>query len=174
MATIPSAYTWTVGELVTAAKMNAYLRDAVNFLLSPPYATLTHSTTQSFTTGTAAAVLFNSEVADTDNGHSTSSNTSRYTAQTAGMWKLDASTPWTSNGTGTRALSARTNGSTDNNATSMAAAAGTTAVPVSDRLNMSVGDYVEVVALQSSGGNLTIVNSAYGGQRMSLKWDGIA
>ncbi len=36
MATVPSPKTWVALEDVTAAEMNLELRDAINFLLSPP------------------------------------------------------------------------------------------------------------------------------------------
>jgi hypothetical protein len=172
MATIPTAYTWTVGELVTASKMNSFLRDAVSFLLARPSARLTHSTTQSIPDSVNTAVTFNTEGSDTDNGHSTVTNASRYTVQTAGTWSIDTCSPWVANATGKRELFIRSNGASDFASSAIVASASVRhALQVSDKIALSVGDYVEAVVWQSSGVALNLDNTFHGGQRMALIWE---
>lgn len=88
MATVPNPRTWTVGELLTASKMNTDVRDALNFLLvNKPLAVL--YTTNTITPNNSFVnVTWNQEILDRDGGHSTSSNTDRYTAQTAGWYRV--------------------------------------------------------------------------------------
>jgi hypothetical protein len=91
MATVPAEITWVTGQIVTAAQLNANLRDAINFLIAPP--------------------LFVGRQTVAQNGHHrhhldaghlgrrgqrqrrrtrTVTNTSRYTAQTQGWYDLDS------------------------------------------------------------------------------------
>lgn len=171
MATIPTAYTWTIGELVTSTKINTYLRDAVSFLLDPPSARLSHSTTQSITTGTDTGMSLNTEAADADGGHSTSSNTSRYAPQTAGVWDLNAAVPFAANATGKREAAFRVNGTTTHHAAAIpAAVASRMCLNLSGKIPLTVGDYVEVVVFQDSGGNLNLDNTFRGGQRLDAYW----
>jgi hypothetical protein len=76
MATLPSFRTWTAGEIVTAAYMNSNVRDAGNFFLSWPVFEGRQAVAQSFTSGAPTALLIDTEDIDTDNGHSTVTNTS--------------------------------------------------------------------------------------------------
>src|SRR5919197_2582011 len=172
MATVPTAYTWSVGELMTAAKMNSYLRDLASFLLSRPYASLTHNTTQSITNVTDTPVNFNTELADTDGGHSTSTNTSRYTAQTAGLWDVSACVPWEINGTGKREAYLKVNNTTYYGSdTATAAASSRVSAAPAALIPVSVGDYIEVQVYQNSGGALNIDNTFRGGQKLDLIWE---
>ncbi|WP_084963761.1 hypothetical protein [Thermoactinospora rubra] len=94
MATIPSPRTWTVGELVTAAKMNADLRDGLNFLLAPPLAALRKSVNQLIPQTSPTEVTWDVEDIDRDGGHSNVTNPSRYTAQTAGWYQVSVTILW--------------------------------------------------------------------------------
>ncbi|MFD9949814.1 hypothetical protein ACFWYW_55905 [Nonomuraea sp. NPDC059023] len=94
MATLPSPRTWTVGELLTAAKLNLDLRDGLNFLLSPPLAVLRKSGNQSIPQSASTEVTWDVEDIDRDGGHSTVSNTSRYTSQTAGWYNFSTVIGW--------------------------------------------------------------------------------
>lgn len=172
MATIPTAYTWTVGELLTSAKLNTYLRDAVSFLLSRPTVRLTHTTTQAITTSAATALNFNTEDEDTDSMHSTTTNISRATVQTAGVWAFTAAAPWDANTTGKRECYLRVNGTTIYGGSSFSA--GLTIAhshSVSIRFRANVADFVEAVVLQTSGGNLNIDPTFHGGQRLTGIWE---
>lgn len=169
--TAPTAYTWTVGELVSAAKLNAYLRDAVAFLLAPPHARLRHSTTQSIPNATLTAMAFDTEDADTDGGHSTVTNNHLYTAQTAGVYHCDVVAAWVANANGKRHVEILANGVTVHGASSFPAVINTAHNGhVSFAVPMSVGDTVAARVYQDSGGALNVTNASNGGQRMTLTW----
>lgn len=171
MATIPTAYTWTVGEQVTAAKMNAYVRDLATFLLNIPAVRLWHNTTQSVVDSTDAALAFNQEALDSDNGHSTVTNNSRYTVQTAGTWEFTAIVPWAGSAAGKRELSLRVNNTTTyGGQTVTATGSNRLAACVTVFAPMSVSDYMEAWVWQNSGGALLVDNTFRGGQWLLGKW----
>lgn len=172
MTAVPTAYTWTVGELQTAAKMNAYLRDLATFLLNRPSARLRHSVTQSLTTSTSTALLLDTEDTDTDGGHSTVTNTSRYTCQTAGTWLAMASVPWTGNATGKRETYFRVNNTTDYHSVAIDCNRNVThATATSGLIPLSVGDYVEIWGYQDTGAGLGTNQSFHRGVQFSLIWE---
>lgn len=171
MGAVPAAYTWTVGELVTAAKLNEHLRDALSFLLAPPHARLRHSTTQSIPNTTLTAINFDTEDADTDGGHSTVTNNFSYVAQTAGVYLVDVVSAWVANGTGKRHLEILANNTTIHGASSFPVGFSTAHNGhVSFAVPMSVGDDVRARVYQDSGGALNITNASNGGQRMTVTW----
>lgn len=108
-------------------------------------------------TGVGTALTFNTERYDTGNFHSTSSNTSRLTAPTAGLYTVGACVAWAGNATGVRAASLRVNG-TDVIARELVDidSATTHTHNVSTEYQLAAGDYVEVVVAQDSGGNLNV------------------
>lgn len=164
MATLPNPRTWTVGELLTASKLNLDLRDGLNFLLSPPLAILRKNASQSTSNGVHAAITFEVEDIDRDGGHSTSVNTSRYTSQTAGYYHLAGEITFAANATGWRDIMFQKNGSS----TTRQSRNGTPAIPggtADSALNLTgymflgVSDYVEILAYQTSGGALNVLVS---------------
>lgn len=169
MATVPSPRTWVVGETVTAAKMNE-LRDALNFLLSPPLFELFHSGSISPATSTQAVVPMDSEVIDRDSGHSTVTNNSRYTSQTAGYYLVNGAVGFVSNATGKRELTILVNGTTETYPSSVPGlAAGFTGLTTSGRVYLAVADYAELYVWQNSGGALA-TNTTKGGPRFGGHW----
>ncbi|HVW33470.1 MAG TPA: hypothetical protein VHL53_13100 [Acidimicrobiia bacterium] len=78
--------TWVAGEYPTAAEFNQEIRDNISFLANPPGCRVYHNTTQSVSDNTITVVSFNSERFDTDTMHDTSSNNSRLTIKTAGLY----------------------------------------------------------------------------------------
>jgi hypothetical protein len=137
-----------------------------------PNASLFHNTTQSLTSGSATALNMNSERYDTQDGHSTSSNTSRYTIATPGTYLLGAAVEFAANATGDRRLALRLNGSTlVAEAATRATAAGTTRLTTSRAYRLVPGDYVEAVATQDSGGALNTGSATTGAaQELSATW----
>src|SRR6185312_17261357 len=112
MGTVPILRTWVAGELVTAAYMNTNVRDAGNFLLATPTFQGRQSISQSMPNLTNTAVLFDTEIIDSDNVHSTTTNTSRYTPLTPGYYQFGGGVGWTLNTTGVRCAWFTFNGST--------------------------------------------------------------
>jgi hypothetical protein len=134
-------------------------------------ARVTHNTTQTFTTGTEAALLFNTETFDTSAIHDTGSNTSRLTAPLTGKYLVEGSISWAANGTGVRVNRIRRNGSTilSGGGGSAIATSGLSLCHSATIALLNATDYVELLGFQSSGGNLdTITNEA----NFSMTWLG--
>lgn len=118
---------------------------------------VTHSTTQSIGSGTPTAVAFDTEEHDNGGLHSAGANT-KLTAQVAGAYDIFANIGWAANATGVRTMIVRLNGTTTigkdeiNNTTVDRDA--WRAVMTS--WNLAAGDYLEVVATQTSGGALNV------------------
>lgn len=173
MATIPAPITWVTGQVVTAAQLNSNIRDAINFLISPPlFVGRQASATQSTTSGSWTSILLDTEEIDRDNGHSTTTNTSRYTAQTGGYYNVNAIVAWNSNSTGARATRLAVNGSAvaGRAVAWQAAASLITASEISAPVFLNVGDYVEMQGNQVSGGALSTSINADFAPMMSCRW----
>lgn len=96
MATWTAATAIPAGGLITSAWMSTTTA-AINFLgassstAGKDLALLRQTTNQTgLTASTYTALTWNAEDFDTANGHSTSANTSRYTAQAAGKYRVQA------------------------------------------------------------------------------------
>jgi hypothetical protein len=116
---------------------------------------------QSIPNNTQTAILWSTETFDTDGFHSTSSNTSRITIPSgkAGYYQLHFCAEYLASTAGNRYFEFRKN-NTAFNVVSYVATGTTTSAPMTDIVNLAVGDYVEVFELQTSGGALTLYNSS--------------
>lgn len=109
------------------------------------------------TTGVPTALTFNSERFDSGSVHSTSVNTSRLTAPVAGTYDIKGHASFAANATGVRNLDIRLNGTTVIASQLQPAASGIiTTVSVPTTYQLAANDYVELVAFQSSGGDLNV------------------
>lgn len=176
MAVVPDTHDFA-GGVVTTSEDNTYIRDPIRFLLNRPRAELRQTVFQTLTTGVTAAVTFDVEDVDADpsgaGGHSTSANTSRYTAVYAGWYLCGGGVGFAANVTGQRAAVWAVNGTLLNGAQIMeqATSASNNKVPARTKLILlNVGDYVELHALQTSGGNLNTDVTASGQSSMSVLW----
>ena len=102
-------------------------------------------------------LTFNQERYDTDTIHSTSSNTDRLTATTAGKYLIIGNIEFVSNATGRRNLAIELNATTfiaemewDTNQNAI------TRVSICTIYDLSATDYVRLRAFQNSGGNLNV------------------
>lgn len=172
MATVPSEMTFVAGSVLTAAQMNSNVRDAVNFVIAPPLAVLRQVSPQSFGTGAWVSVTFDTEDIDRDGGHSNSVNPTRYTAQTAGWYLTQGTCSWAANATGGRQITFGTNGGATKFAKQFQPGnAGFIGSATTDAISyLNVGDYIELFAYQSSGGNLSAVVDSESGPRFELLW----
>jgi len=157
--------------------MNSFFRDPINFLLNRPHAELRQTTTQSFVTGTNTAVQFNAEDVDTDvdgvGGHDNVTNNTRYTARYPGWYLISGVIEFNANATGTRFAWLAVNGTDVNGSVGrgIADAAGSSVTPSRPKLIfLNVGDYVELIGFQTSGGALGTVVSARDQSSMSVLW----
>lgn len=180
MATVPSTHTFVTGTF-TSSDANTFLRDPINYLLKRPLCQVRSSTGQTLTTAVSAAITFELEDVDQDfNGtatqHSTVSNTSRFTANYAGWYSLGGGVGFAANATGVRLTFWAVNGTAVNASLIEIASAGgavVTAVPARDMVVfLNVGDFVELNAQQTSGGNLSTVTGAGSGEsHMTVRWE---
>jgi hypothetical protein len=151
--------TWTVSQAVTSALLNAQLRDNMLFLMSPPRVSAYQTVIQSFPNNVETPVLLNAEQFDTDNMHSTITNTSRMTVVTPGVYDIKGSCGFALNSAGIRNLYISKNG------VNLAANYGGTPTPgygaslevTCPDVTLAVGDYIEMQALQTSGAALNSV-----------------
>ena len=124
------------------------------------------------THATHQVLTFNSERYDNDSIHSTSSNTGRLTATTAGVYHITANIRFASNATGAaRALRLRVNGSTLialANAVPVAVGYGQTEVTIVTDWKFAANDYVEVTAFQDSGGSLNVESGNFYSPEFSM------
>jgi hypothetical protein len=171
MAVVPEPPTFEVGESDTT-ELNQ-LRDAVRFCQDPPIFRAHSNTTQTLTTGVSAAVLLQSEDWDSEDGHSTSSNTSRYTAVYAGYYAVDGVVFFAGNATGRRGVSFSVNGTNQHASRTLVFSGGASGIQILgvDEVYLAVGDYVEMFAFQESGGNLNIGSAiANDNSRLNVRW----
>lgn len=162
---LPSPITAAVGTKLSASIWNSNVRDAVNFLLNPPTALLYASTTQSLTNNTGTPIAFNLEVYDTYNGHSTTTNNSRYVGLIPGNYLCIAQLSIATNATGIRNPEIQRNGSPlspkpISRIAAISTPQSTGQVSAVVTLNGTT-DYVELIGLQNSGGQFE-----HGGERM--------
>jgi len=161
---VPIPYTWSPGDIESAALLNAQIRDSITFLLNKPIATLLQTvSTQTFTTATWTTLTWDATASvDTYGGYNSGTSTSKYVAQVAGTYRVNGLVNLVNNATGLRAARLAKNGTAVQGAQERRApapATGTT-VPVGWEIPLAVGDYVELLGFQASGGNLaTLVDS---------------
>lgn len=127
--------------------------DAINDLLQPPVANLRQIVAQGLTSGVAAPVTFTAEDFDSHGGHSNVTNTSRYTFQRDGRYRISGGVCFAANATGRRGGWWLLNGAIINGSESIIPAhASTVDVPMrSILIDVIVGDYLEMAAFQDSG-----------------------
>lgn len=177
MASPPVPHTWTAGtDNATSANLQT-LTDAALWLLGSTTSTGTrkplfrgrNAAGMTFaTSGTPAAVTLEVEDVDYDNGHSTVTNTSRYTAQTAGWHLASGQISYPANATGQRVTYLAVNGTAraGTRIEVQASAANSTEIATpTDLVYLNVGDYLEVFGLQNSAGSLTATSAA-----MNVAW----
>jgi hypothetical protein len=165
--------TWSTGETVTAAIMNAHVRDNLNFLYGAPACRAYHNAAQATTTAVALALALNSERFDNDTMHDTSSNNSRITFTTAGRYVVTGSIEFASNATGVRTCQIRLGGATViAGVNDVDVAASLCVLPVATVYSFSAAEYVELVATQTSGGNLNVNSSTNYSPEFSAHWLG--
>lgn len=143
---------------VAPASWGDQVRDNFEYLIDPPVCSVFNSAAQSLTTGTDTVLTANSENFDNNTMHSTISNTSRITFQTAGRYLLNANLTFATSSTGVRKTEFYLNGTTPLTGMLINATASPflTDLQATRTRTFIVGDYVEVRAFQNSGGNLNV------------------
>ncbi len=161
---VPTPRTFTVGETEVGAYFNA-VRDALNFLINIPIATVYQATAQTISPANTPVMLtFDATVVDSYGGHSNSTNNSEYIAQVAGWYLITGSVCFVASSSGTyRKVQAYHNGSPIPYGPSQLPPAGATyatSVPmVPAFIYMAVGDYVQIGATTDVASIATVISS---------------
>jgi hypothetical protein len=154
---LPAAPTvWTAGSDATSGRLQS-LTDNINFLLAPPRARLVQTVAQSIPNGAFTSVTFDTEPIDSDAGHSTVTNTSRYTCTVDGLYLVSGNYSCAANATGRRGAALALNGAQVDGSLTLAVttATGSPGVPTPTVLiQLVAGNYVELQVYQDSGGAL--------------------
>jgi hypothetical protein len=165
MGTIPLVPTLEAGYAAQGAQLQE-LCTAITWLMTgKPLAELNQGSAQTFTSGTAAALTWDTKVTDRDSGWSSGSNT-RYTAQTPGYYLAEAVASFNGASSGGVAAwyqvttgSGNPVGAGVNTLFCRPAlplqSAGTAVALKSLTPYMYAGDYIQVIAEQTSGGTLS-------------------
>jgi hypothetical protein len=162
-------------DAVTTAKI---ADDAVGTdqIATLPAVRARRSSAQAIANNTITVVEFNAEDYDTAAQHDNATNPGRLTCVTAGLYSITANISWAANATGVRMARIRFNGAATMIAAHEhegAAAANFTQLNLTGDYRLAAGQYVEVQALQVSGGNLDInADGANASTAFSMKWIG--
>lgn len=179
MATVPNPMTWVAGlaGIPTAAQLNGTdgPKGVGDFLLDPPRVSV-YMTTASLTHNTWTGVTWTATHYDTDSMWD-SGDPTRLTVNTPGRYLVTARAYFAANATGTRGINLTPNGAgvrdTDNVALSDSfwAAANSTNQLVTATFEWAAveDDYLEMHAIQSSGGALNLVGSS-SWTRLAMRW----
>lgn len=116
------------------------------------------------TSGSTVVVALGAEDYDTSSMHDTATNNSRIVAPVAGYYVVQAQVTWAANSTSRRLLALRANASGNSAAgtqlalsTGQAMTTGAMSLQIYWEGPLSISDYVELFALQDSGGSLNIL-----------------
>lgn len=163
-------------EITPSSKWNQF-RDAIRFLQDRPIAQLRQTAAQSLTSGAFTALTFDAEDIDDDvdgvGGHSTSFETSRFTARYPGWYQVGGGPGFSTNGTGIRISYWAVNGATVNGSEVL--------VPTTSGFShchaarvipvyLAANDFVELYVFQNSGGALNTATAAQEQSSAYIKW----
>lgn len=185
MGTIPTPPTFVAGASAGVAAQLNQMRDAVNFWANTPKVYAYQSAGTSLANNATTVLPLGAELYDiVQSGdtamHDLTTNNSRLVARTAGKYTITGGVAFASNATGDRTASVRKNaagssagGSIVSAARSPASTSGATIANLSSvEIDMAVGDYVELFALQSSGGALLTNASGSADTWLSMRLSG--
>jgi len=163
--TIPTIKTWTDGERVTRADLDAQIRDGLLLGLNPPacFAYTSANISTPHNAYTTTAIDMDLEYWDNDGMHDITTNPQRITITTTGLWQITAFGNWASSSTGSRGLQVRKNsGDSNSGGTQLFAKRQESADGVVSQLfisweeRLAVDDYIEMFTFQDSGGALNL------------------
>lgn len=129
---------------------------------TPPSCRVRHTSNQSINNNTLTAVTFTTEDFDTDTMHDNSTNPTRVTITTSGKYLLIGQGTWNGTTAGMMSLYLRKNGNTYIASVSQPFGGSSKDIAQECRTiaSLTAGDYIELVALQTSGGALSLLSGA--------------
>ncbi|MFC8676667.1 hypothetical protein ACFUEN_28780 [Streptomyces griseorubiginosus] len=175
---VPVSVSESPGNYITSALWIAQVKATMDFLMGSgtngvPRFKGYASTTQSVASGTTdTAIALDTEDYDSDNGHSTVTNNSRYTVQVAGTYLIAATLGFATNATGNRKVGINVNGANARGGVvqSNAFASNSFCASVVTEQALAVGDYVELVGWQTSGAALNTAAGTGFGPVLMCHW----
>ena len=175
---VPSQGTVAVGDKITASLWNDDVRDAVNFLISPPRVKVYKTANQSIGSSGWACLTWDAEAFDTDTMHSNVTANSRITFTTAGTYLITLNCFWANNATGLRNHKIELNGTTtEGSGTDMIepfaiapVAATHSGANISFIQTFAANDYINAFVWQNSGGALNLAGVSESHSSLSANW----
>jgi hypothetical protein len=159
--TVPT--TQVDGTVIGAADWNTDLVDNIKFLADPPRCSAYRSSSLSIADATETIVTLNAEHWDTDSMHSTSVDTGRLTASTAGIYLVRFRAFFSNASGGYRQARIYLNGvgvTLEDEATNDSPSATTqTALLCEKEIALGVGDYIECSVYQNRGSALNLLGT---------------
>lgn len=151
-----------LGAVASSALFTGNLTAEGSLALKVPFCRVTHSAAQSTTSGSDFTLAFDTDTKNNYSMHSTATNTSRITFNQSGVAIIGGSVRFTANATGVRILYIYLNGATklDERIHMTASGTNTTRIGIATAYPVVAGDYVELVANQTSGGPLDLDSAA--------------
>ena len=151
--TYTAAGSAVAGDVYTAAAHNVIVTD-INNTIVPPACVATAGAAQNIVNTTYTALTFSAEQFDTDAIHDTSTNTSRFTITTPGIYQMNAWVGVSGSSAGSiRVCAIRTNGT--NYLWYALSTPILNSINVSGVYNLALNDYVEFIVYQDSGVTMT-------------------
>lgn len=172
MTAAPVPTNFAALDTATEALMDA-TTNAITFLRSPPRASLTRSSNQTIADSTNTAVQFNAEEFDSEGGHDTVTNNTRYTAVYDGVYLVTYAVPWAATASEFKGAAwIRRSDGTDFAPSEIYKSTFNVSICCtgSSLVTLSTSEYVEIYCWQDRGGNLAIDQTQHGGPRMSVLW----
>ena len=153
----------TVGQLLAKKSLTDY--DAQWASPAVPAARVFHNAAQTVAHTATVVLAFNSERYDragasASTQHDVAVNNSRLTCVEAGIYTIKAQIEWNAAAVAPASVQLRLNGATTIAKIGSSGAADLTWLPLSTDWDLIVGDYVEVLAAQSSGTSHTVLASS--------------
>ncbi|MET7944333.1 hypothetical protein [Streptomyces sp. NPDC005302] len=175
---VPTIATEVPGNFLTAALWMAQAAAFAQFSIGSgangvPRFRGYQTSVQSLSDNTWTPLTLDTEQFDSDNGHSTSTNTSRYVVQVAGTYFVAGNSAFAANATGNRAVRIGVNGSPIIGSfakTLASTAAHSSGIATTAEVVCVVGDYIEVMGLQSSGAALNTSSATDVACSLGLFW----
>lgn len=170
--TVPVAATESPGLFQTAALWNAQVRDLNNFVLARPVFRGYQAIAQSSANATWFSVALDSETIDSDGGHSTVTNTSRYTPTVPGTYLAIGTVAFNGSATTQRACRLTLNGTPGVGGAGASACGASWWADTSIELFVCNGstDYIEIQGRQDSGGSLSTLVGAEFASALKVIW----
>jgi hypothetical protein len=167
----PATHTFGPGA-ATSSELNSFVVTPLAFTLAKPFAKVKRAAVQSIPNASFTTVTFDNEIYDYGTMYDAGSPT-RLTAREAGWYTAVGHVGFIANATGIRGIGFQVNGvSTDGGMIFVGAFASLDArMGVVEHLFFNVGDYIEIIIYQSSGGALNTSAAAGSVPTLSLMWE---